>query len=67
MSENSYICEFCSQVTQIVFLADLTVLLLFTTLLRKLSQNSYLHEFCAQVSQNVFVADLTVFLFLTNV
>ena len=24
MSENSYVCEFCAQVLQIVFLADLT-------------------------------------------
>ena len=49
MSKNSYLREFCSQVTQIVFLADLTVLLLFTTVWRKMSQNSYLHEFYAQV------------------
>ena len=47
MSENSYLREFIAQVSQIVFLADLTVLQLITSI----SQNSYLH---------VFLADLTV-------
>ena len=60
MSQNSYLREFCAQVSQIVFLADLTVLRLITTVWAKMSQNSYLREFCAQVSQNVFLADLTV-------
>ena len=60
MSQNSYLREFCAQVSQFVFLADLTVLRLFTIEWAKMSQNSYLHEFCAQVSQMVFLADLTV-------
>ena len=30
-SKNSYLREFCEQVSQIVFFADLTVLQLFTT------------------------------------
>ena len=30
MSQNSYLREFCAQVSQIVFLADLTVLWLVT-------------------------------------
>ena len=54
MSQNSYFREFCAQVSQIVFLADLTVLRLITTVWEKLSQISYLREFCAQVSQIVF-------------
>ena len=58
MSQNSHIREFCAQVSQIVFLVDLTVLRLFTTVWRKMSQISYVRELCAQVSQNVFLADL---------
>ena len=60
MSQNSYLRKFFAQVSQIVFLADLTVLRLITTVLVKMSQNSYLRETFAQVSQNVFLADLTV-------
>ena len=64
MSQNSYLRELFGQMSQIVFLADLTVLRLITivfladltvlqlitTVWAKRSQNSYLHEFCAQVS-----------------
>ena len=50
MSQNSYLHEFYAQVSQIVFLADLTVLRLIATVWIKMSQNSYLHEFYAQVS-----------------
>ena len=57
----------CAQISQIVFLVDLTVLRLITTVWVKMSQNSYLHEFCAQVSQNVFLADLTILRFITTV
>ena len=60
MSQNSYLREFYALVSQIVILADLTVLRLITTVWAKMSQNSYLHEFCSQVSQNVFLGDLTV-------
>ena len=60
MSQISYLREFYAQVSQIVFLADLTVFRLITTVWAKMSQNSYLHEFCAQVSQIVFLADLTI-------
>ena len=63
MSQNSYLREFCAQVSQILFLADLTVLWLITTVWAKLSENSYLHEFCAQVSQIVFLPDLTIWRF----
>ena len=35
MSENSYLREFSSQISQIVFLADLTVLRLITTVFVK--------------------------------
>ena len=61
MSRNSYLLEFCTQVSQIVFIADLTALRLITTVGAKMSKNSYLREFCAQVSKIVFLADLTVF------
>ena len=60
MSQYSYLREFCAQVSQVEFLADLTVLRFITTVSGKMSQNSYFHEFCAQVSQIVFLADLTV-------
>ena len=60
MSQNSYLRELCAQVLQIVFLVDLTVFPLFTTVWKKLSQNSYLRELCAHVSQNVFLAVLNV-------
>ena len=50
---------------KLVFLADLTVLRLITTVWAKMSQNSYLREFCAQVSQIVFLADLTVLRLIT--
>ena len=49
MSQNSYLSEFCAQVSQIVFLADLTALGLIRTVLVKKLQNSYLREFCAQL------------------
>ena len=65
-SQNSYLREFCAQVSQIVFLADLTILRPITTVWAKMSPNSYLREFCAQISQIVFLADLTVLL-LRNV
>ena len=59
MSENSYLREFSAQVSRIVFLADLIVLRLITTVSAKMSENSYLREFSAQVSEIVFLADLT--------
>ena len=51
MSQNSCLREFCSQVSQNVFLADLTVLRLITTVWVKMSQNSYLRELFSQVWQ----------------
>ena len=50
MSENSYLHHFSAEVSQIVFLADLTVLRLITTVTPEMSENSYLHHFSAQVS-----------------
>ena len=67
MSQNSFLREFCAQVSQSVFLGYLTVLRLFATVWAKSSQNSFLHEFCAQVSQIVFLADLIVLLLITTV
>ena len=49
MSQNSYLREFYAQVLQIVFLADLTVLQLNTTVWAKMSQfhisTSYVHNY----------------------
>ena len=67
MSQNSYLREIFAQVSQNVFLANLTVLQLNKTVRAKMSQNSYLCEFCAQVSQIVFLADLTVLRLITTV
>ena len=39
MSQNWNLCQFCAQVSQLVFLADLTVLQLITTVWGKMSQN----------------------------
>ena len=66
-SQNSYLREFCAQMSQNVFLPDLTVLRLITTVWAKMSENSYLHEFCAQVSKSVFLGDLTVSRLITTV
>ena len=59
MSENSYLRNFSAQVSQIVFLAYLTVLRLITTVWREMSENSFFREFSAQVSQSVLLAYLT--------
>ena len=66
MSENSYLHEFCAEVSQMVFLDDLTFLQLFTTVLAKMSQNSYFFDICAQKSKIEFLADLTVLLLITT-
>ena len=66
-SQNSYLHDFCAQMSQIASLPDLTVLRLNTTVWEKMSQNSYLHELCAQISQIVFLADLTVLRLITTV
>ena len=54
MSENSSLRESCAQVSQIVFQAYLTVLMLIATVGTKFSQNSYITEFVAQISEIVF-------------
>ena len=60
MSQNSYLREFCAQVSQIVFLADLTVLRLITTVWAKMYTKIHISaNSCAQVSQIVFLSDLT--------
>ena len=55
MSENSNLRHFSAQVSQIVLLAYLTVLRLFTTVGPEMSENSYPSHFSAQVSQLVFL------------
>ena len=67
MSENSYLCNFSAQVSQIVFLAYLTDLLLITTVWLEMSENSYLRDFSAQVLKIVFLLYLTVVRFITTV
>ena len=56
MSENSYLREFSAQVSQIVFLAYLTVLRFITTVWPEMSESSNLRDFSVQVSQIVFSA-----------
>ena len=67
MSEKSYLRDFSAQVSQMVFLAYLTVLRLITTIWPEMSENSYLRHLSAQVSQIVFLAYLTVLLLITAV
>ena len=54
MSENSYLHHSSAQVSQIVFFAYLTVLLIITTVWPEMSENSYLRHFSPQVSDIVF-------------
>ena len=61
MSENSYLCDFSEQVSQIVFLAYLTVLPLVRAVWVEISENSYLRDFSEQVSQIVFLVDRFTF------
>ena len=67
MSENSYLRHFSAQVSQIVFLAYLTVLRLITTVWPEMSENSYLRHFSAQVSQIVFFGYFTLLRFFYNI
>ena len=62
MSEISDLWEFSGEVLQIVFLADLTVLRLITTVYFKMSEISYLCEFSSQGSPIVFLLQLYVYL-----
>ena len=66
-SRISYLRELSAQVSQIVFLAHLTVLRFFITKWRKTSKILYLNKFTAQVSQIVFWAHLTVLRLITSV
>ena len=61
MSENWYLLQISDKVSQIVFSAFLTALLLITTVCVEISDNSYLCDFSAQVSQFVFLVNLNVF------
>ena len=56
MSESSYLRDFSAQVSQIFFLAYLTVLRLITTVWPEKSQNSLLRDFSPKVSQIFFLA-----------
>ena len=67
MSENSYLRDFSAQVSQIVFVAYLTVLRLLTTVSPEVLENWYLRDFSEQVSQIVFLAFLTVLRLITTV
>ena len=67
ISENSYLRNFSAQVSQIVFLASLTVLRLITTVWTEKSENSYLRDLSSQVSQIVLLAYLAVLRLITTV
>ena len=56
MSKNSYLRHFSAQVSQIVYIAYLTILCLITTVWPEMSKNSYLLHFSAQLSQIMFLA-----------
>ena len=56
MSQNPYLRDSSVQVSQILFLAYLTVLPLITAVWLEFSENSYLRDFSAQVSQIVFLS-----------
>ena len=66
MSRNSYLREFCAQVSQIVFQADLTVLRLIRIVSAK-CHKTHITAISAQVSKIVFLADLTVLRVITTV
>ena len=59
--------HFSAEVSQIVFLAYLTVSRHITTVWPEMSENSYPRHFSAQVSQIVFLAYLTVLRDITTV
>ena len=68
MSKNSFLRHFSAQVSQIVFLAYLTVLRYYYNLYDLKCQKTHiLHDFSAQVSQIVFLAYLTVLRLFTTV
>ena len=67
MLENSYLRDFGAKVSQIVFLAYLSVVRLIKTVWHEMLENSYLRNFSAQVSQTVFLAYLTVSRDITTV
>ena len=53
MSEYSYFCELSAQVSQIVFLAHLTVLRLLTTVWAEMSENSSPRVKCTSITKRV--------------
>ena len=53
MSEISYFREFSAQISQIVFLAYLTVSRLVTIVWPEMNKNTYLRKISARVPQNV--------------
>ena len=61
ISQNSYLHEFCAQVSQIVFLADLTVFAAYYNCMSENVTNSYFFDFCAQKSKIVFLAEFDSF------
>ena len=67
ISQNSYLHEFCAQVSQIVFLADLTVFAAYYNCMSEIVTKLIFLDFCAQKSKIVFLADLTVLLLITTI
>ena len=68
MSENSYLRDLSAQVSQIVFLAYLTVLRLITTVWPEMSENSYFRKISVHKYHKSFsLAYLTVLRLITTV
>ena len=63
MSQNSYLREFCAQVSQIVFLADLTNLRLNNCMSKNVTKLISPRVLCT----SMFLADLTVLRLITTV
>ena len=64
MSQNSYLRELCEQVSQLVFLADVTVLRLITTVLAKISQIMFLVEMTVlRLNTTVWFKNVTKLIF----
>ena len=67
MSENSFLHDFSAQVSQIVFLAYLTVLRLITTVWSKMSKNSIFAISVHKNHKSLFLAYLIVLRLITIV
>ena len=67
MSQNSYLREFCAQVSKTVFLADLTVLRLIITDEQKCRKTHISTSFLRKCQKIVFLTVLIVLRLITTV